>query len=136
MSCLDFETGYILWTYCCRDETKMMKNFVPINNTCLASGLINDETEANLYLFDTRTRGMVSLLDSSRDDFGPPSWFPHFDMLYKSSDCELATFWGASAARIGHIVKLDLRFPLRKEIIKSSVEHFRFFHKWNRGLNQ
>jgi hypothetical protein len=92
----------------------VINNFVPMSNTCLAVGVITEGSEANLYYFDTRTRGAVSLLDSSRDDYGPASWFPHFDMLYKLSDCEIATFWGAHAARIGHIVKLDARLPLHK----------------------
>lgn len=39
---------------------------------------------------------------------------PYYRMLYKLSPWEVATVWGGPAGKINHIIKLDLRLPLKR----------------------
>lgn len=65
-------------------------------------------------MLDTRVGGIVSVIDTSRNDFAATSWLCHYNMLYKISDYEIATFWGGPATKLGDVVLFDLRFPLRR----------------------
>lgn len=79
-------------------------------------------------MHDTRMRDCVLVLDTSRDEFGGESWWPHYNKMHKINEWQVVVFWGTPAGRIGHYARLDTRYPIRKEIVAKNVEHSRFYH--------
>lgn len=85
-----------------------------MSSNCICVGQHDREEGVFTYsMFDVRVKGVVSLLDSSLDDFGDSFTFPFHEKVAKINACRISTVWGN--LRGNHkIVLLDLRYPMYK----------------------
>lgn len=98
---------------------------------CIFGHYCQSDNTADLIMHDTRISGggVVGILDSSREEFGNTTWSPQYDIMAEGSNpWEIVTFWTSPAGKIGHMIKLDIRLPLRREILLRGIEHPRFVH--------